>query len=144
MKIIISILTVLIIAVLTFVYVKISSPNVEMKLPSFKEKREVEKIELKKPVVYNFPARVMFMKIDFRNYKKVVLYKVIIKINDRFSAFNVKALLENNNLPYTMFENGKEIIIYILFRNLNEAKRIINLFKEYNFNIKLTKQIQRI
>lgn len=144
MKIFITVLTFLIVAVLAFVYVKISRPDVALKFPSVNKVSELKKEELKKPVIYNFPAKVLFMKIDFRNYKKVVIYKVIIKINDRFETFNVKTLLENKNIPYTLFDNGKEIIIYILFRNLKEAKHIINLFKEYNFNIKLTKQIQRI
>jgi hypothetical protein len=144
MKIVITFLTVLIIAVLAFIYVKISSPVEMVPKTTIKEKKVEKKVELKKPVVYNFPAKILFMKIDFRKYKNVVIYKVIIEVRDRFSAFNVRALLENYNLPYTMFDNGKEIIIYILFKNLDQAKKVINLFKEYNFNIKMIKQIKRI
>ena len=144
MKLFISVFLFLIAVSLVFVYVKISTPKRVVEKTFFKIEDNTTEIKIKKPVVYNFPAKVFFMKIDFRSYKKAVIYKVIIKIEDRFSAFNVKALLNSSNLPYTIFDNGKEVIIYILFKNLKEAKHIINLFKEYNFNIKLTKQIQRI
>ncbi len=144
MKFVIALLTLLNIAILAFVYVKISAPDITFKEPKIKLLPKKEEVKLKKPVVYNFPAKVLYMKIDFRNYKKVVIYKVIVKIKDRFSAFNVKTILNNYNLPYTLFENGKEIIVFIVFRNLKEAKKILNLFKEYNFDIKMTKQIKRI
>ncbi len=144
MKIAVFVLSLLLAAVLTGIYMKISTPEVAYSVKKNNVLEHTVKESIKKPLVYSFPARILFMKIDFRNYKKVIIYKVVINLNDKFEFFNVKALLNNYNIPFTLFESGKILRIYILFRNFNEAKRILDLFKEYNFNIKIIKQIKRI
>ncbi len=144
MKIFIYILSFLTVLFLGVVYVKISTPK-----PVKIEKKEIKlspkrKEEIKKPPIYEFPARVLYMKIDFRNFRKVILYRVILKVKDRFELFNLKALLNNYNLAYSLIEEKKSVKVYILFKSLAEAEKILNLFKEYNFNVKIEKIKKRI
>ena len=84
------------------------------------------------------------MHIDFRKYRYVYLYKVTINVKDRYELFNMKAILKNFNLIYSLIENKKNEKVYILFRNLSEAKKVLDFFKEYNFKIKIEKIKQRI
>lgn len=144
MKLLIGILSFLTILILGVVYVKISTPKPVL----VEEKSEIEpKKKLKKlksPVVYNFPARVLYMRIDFRNFRNVILYRVVLNVKDRFELFNLKALLNNFDIVYSLVEEKKKIKVYILFKSLAEAEKILNLFKEYNFNVKLQKIKQRI
>jgi len=144
MKIFISVLIFLTVAVLGFVYVKISTPK-SFKEFTLKQQNVQKKVpELKKPENYNFPARIVYMKIDFRNFKTIILYRVILNVKDRFELFNLKVLLNSYNIAYSMIEKEKGVKVYILFKSLAEAKKILNLFKEYNFNVKIEKIKKRI
>ncbi|WP_456470947.1 hypothetical protein [Caminibacter sp.] len=144
MKILIWILSFLILFILGYVYVKISAPEVEFKPVKEVVKPLKKEISLKKPEIYNFPARILYMKIDFRTYKNIILYKLALNVNDRYAVFNIKAILDNYGLIYSLLEEKKEIKIYILFKSLAEAEKILNLFKEYNFNVKIEKIKKRI
>ncbi|WP_024788122.1 MULTISPECIES: hypothetical protein [unclassified Lebetimonas] len=148
MKIIISLLSVLIFSLLVLTYVKISKPNFIW------QKYEEKKVEIKTskpekfPEISNFeynalPARVLYEKIDFKKIKTVILYKIIIKGTDRFSLFNVLEILKTKKVPYSMIKQ-KNVSVYVIFKNLKEAENILNLFKNYNFPIKLQKIIKRI
>jgi hypothetical protein len=144
MKLLIGILSFLTILILGVVYVKISTPK-PLYVETSKENEIKKKVEkLKSPVVYNFPARVLYMRIDFRNYRNVILYRVVLNIKDRFELFNLKALLNNFDIVYSLIEEKKKIKVYILFKSLAEAEKILNLFKEYNFKAKIEKIKQRI
>ncbi len=146
MKIIISILTIIIAAILFITYDKISQPEIEKIQPT---KQTITKTEAEGDVLklsfnsFTFPARELFMKIDFKEYKNIILYKVTINANDEYAIFNIKAILENENIAYSMLEK-KKTEIFILFKTLQQAERIINIFKSYNFKIKIEKIIKRI
>jgi len=146
MKIIISILTVIIAAILFITYDKISQPEIEKIQPT---KQTITKTDAEGDVLklsfnsFTFPARELFMKIDFKEYKNIILYKVTINANDEYAIFNIKAILENENIAYSMLEK-KKTEIFILFKTLQQAERIIKIFKSYNFKIKIEKIIKRI
>ncbi len=146
MKIIIFILSLLIAVILFITYDKISQPEIER---SQSTEQTLKKIKTKDDVLklsfnsFSFPAREMFMKVDFKEYKNIILYKVVIKANDEYAVFNIKAILENENIAYSMLEK-KKTQIFILFKSLAQAERIIKLFKSYNFNMKVEKIIKRI
>jgi peptidyl-tRNA hydrolase len=145
MKTFFIILGIIIASILIFVYVKISQPETYEKVLTQEKKIKELTQTLKKPKTYNFPARVLYLKIDFRNFKKVIIYKLILNVNDKYELFNIKALLNNLNLHYSLTETKKKTEIYILFRSLAQARHTLDLFKEYNFNnIKIKKIIQRI
>jgi len=144
MKIFISFLFFLTFAILVAIYVNISKPQINLKEVTKQEKLIIEKSEIKKPTIYNFPAKVLAMHIDFRKYRYVYLYRVTIDVKDRYELFNMEAILKNFNLIYSLIENKKNEKVYILFRNLNEAKKVLDFFKEYNFKIKIEKIKQRI
>jgi len=144
MKIFISFLFFLNFAILVAIYVNISKPQINLKEIAKQENLTKEKIKIKKPTIYNFPAKVLAMHIDFRKYRYVYLYKVTIDVKDRYELFNMKAILKNFNLIYSLIENKKNEKVYILFRNLSEAKKVLDFFKEYNFKIKIEKIKQRI
>lgn len=146
MKIIISILTIIIAAILFITYDKISQPEIEKIQPT---KQTITKTDAEGDVLklsfnsFTFPARELFMKIDFKEYKNIILYKVTINANDEYAIFNIKAILENENIAYSMLEK-KKTEIFILFKTLQQAERIIKIFKSYNFKIKIEKIIKRI
>ena len=144
MKIFISFLFFLTFAILVAIYVNISKPQINLKEVAKQENLTKEKIKIKKPTIYNFPAKVLAMHIDFRKYRYVYLYRVTIDVKDRYELFNMEAILKNFNLIYSLIENKKNEKVYILFRNLNEAKKVLDFFKEYNFKIKIEKIKQRI
>ncbi|WP_456479112.1 hypothetical protein [Nautilia sp.] len=147
MKIIIFILTFIIVGILFVTYDKISQPEIKNFQPT--EFNKSEKIKIKGDVTklffnsYTFPAREMFMKIDFKEYKNIILYKVVINANDEYALFNIKAILENEGVVYSMLEK-KKTEIFILFKSLAQAEKIIKIFKSYNFKIKIKKIIKRI
>ena len=140
MKIVISAVVFLIVAILGAVYVKISAPKpAEVKqISSVVQKKSINfnDFDVKR---YDFPVRVAYLKFDLKNIRHYTLYKAEINVEDKFTFFNLKELLKLKGIPFTVKEN-KTIKIYILFRNLKEARSIINLLKEYNFNIKLKKE----
>jgi hypothetical protein len=148
MKIIISLLSFLIFALLILTYVKISKPDFsnyayeekEANLSKLKLKNNLKLFSFKE---YPLPARVLYERIDFRKIKKVILYKVIIKNNDKFAIFNILEILKNKNIAYSMIKK-KNTQIFIVFKNLKEAEDVLNLFKIYNFPVKLQKIIKRI
>jgi hypothetical protein len=146
MKIVIFILTIIIAAILFVTYDKISQPDIEKIQPT---EQNITKLKTKGDVLklsfdsYTFPAREMFMRIDFKEYKNIVLYKIIINANDEYAIFNIKAILENENIAYSMLEK-KKTEIFILFKSLAQAEKIIKIFKNYHFKIKIEKIIKRI
>jgi len=145
MKYLVGFLSFLIFIILTIIYFKISEPVAVKKQGKTNEKIfSFEKAEVLKPKnVYSFPARILYMKIDFRKFNYVIIYKVVIKNFDKYALFNIKTILDEYNIPYSLYK-GKREEIYIFFKNLYEANRILNLFKEYNFNIKIQKIKKRI
>jgi len=145
MKIIITILSIIIVGILFETYDKISQPEIKPIKKSFNthttEKKE-EGVKLFFPK-FQLPARELYMKIDFREYKNIILYKVTIKSNDEYAIFNIKAILDKEGIAYSVYEK-KKTEIYILFKTLNQAENVINLFKSYHLNVKLQKIIKRI
>ena len=146
MKYIISFLSFLLIIGIIFFYLQISKPEVIMKHNKLINKKTIlpQKIfKINNPKIYNLPVRVLYMKIGFNKFKYKIIYKVIINKVDKFAFFNIKTILDNENISYSLIR-AKKTEIYIFFKNLNEANSVINLFKEYNFNIKIQKLKQRI
>jgi hypothetical protein len=147
MKILKAIIVLLIISILItlgYVYVKITSIKPKPFIVKEKIRKALEKPELKKPIVYNLPVRILFMKIDLRYLKKVILYRLTLDVNDKYGLFNVKILLDNNDIAYSLLEDRKIVRIYAVFTSLKQAKRIFDLFKKYNFNVKIEKITKRI
>jgi hypothetical protein len=149
MKVIISLLSLLIFFLLVLTYVKISKFN---KLSyEYNLKKHISLTKSKSEEDLNFssinykslPARILYEKIDFRNIKTVVLYKVVIKNDDKFAIFNILKILKEKDIPYSMIKQ-KKTQIFVVFRNLKEAEDVLNLFKFYNFPVKLQKIIKRI
>jgi len=145
MKYFIFSLTFLVFLVLVFIYINISKPIELQKQENVKEKNiSFNTLKILKPKIeYSFPARILYMKFDFRNFRYVVIYKVVLKSFDKFAFFNIKTILDSKNIHYSLLK-AKRGEIYIFFRNLSEANSVINLFKEYNFNIKIQKIRKRI
>jgi len=144
MKIIISLLSVIIFFSLILTYVKISKPFI----PKEKKEKEIQKEKTEKFKVlkfkyYSLPARVLYEKIDFRQIKIIILYKLTINNKDKFAIFNIVEVLRNNNISYSMIKQ-KNTQIYVVFKSLKEAEKILNLFKYYNFPVKLQKITKRI
>ena len=146
MKYIVAVLSVTIFVILSLIYIKISRPvsyenNIITKQPEINFSKS---FDIKKPKFsYLFPVRVLYMKIDFKKFKYILIYRVTLKGFDKFGFFNIMALLNNYNIHYSLLER-KKAEIYIFFRSLKEANTILNLFKEYNFNIKIKKIKKRI
>jgi len=145
MKYIIGFLSVLIFVILSVIYINISKPVIIKKKQGNEEKNiTFEKIEpLEAKNRYFFPARILYMKIDFKNINYIIIYKVVISNFDKFALFNIKTILDEYNIPYSLYK-GKKSEIYIFFKNLAQANSVLNLFKEYNFNIKIQKIKKRI
>ena len=145
MKVFISFLIGIIIVSLIVTYAKISRPEIE----KIEQKEEKLKSVPKKEKMINFsfnkvffPARELNIKIDFEKGKKVILYKVTLN-GDRFALFNIKTILNQKNISYSLIES-KKTEIYIVFNSLNEAEKVLKIFKEYNFDIKLQKIVKRV
>jgi len=146
MKVVISFLIGIIIVSLIVTYVKISKPEIEN--IEVKKEEKIKKV-LKEEKIINysfnkffFPARELNIKIDFEKGRRVILYKVTLN-GDRFALFNIKAILNQENISYSLIES-KKTEIYIVFRSLKEAEKVLKIFREYNFDIKLQKIIKRV
>jgi len=146
MKIFISFLIGIIIVGLVVTYVTISRPEIEKievkkeeKLKSFLKEEKIVDFSFNE---FFFPARELNIRIDFEKGKRVILYKVTLN-GDRFALFNIKTILNQENVPYSLIESEKTEI-YIVFKSLNEAKKVLKIFKEYNFDTELEKIIKRV
>jgi len=146
MKIFISFLIGIIVISLIVTYAKISKPEIE-KIEVKKE--EEAKSVLKEEKIINFsfnklffPARELNIRIDFEKGKRVILYKVVLD-GDRFALFNIKTILNQENISYSLIES-KKTEIYIVFKSLKEAEKVLKIFKEYNFDIKVQKITKRV
>ncbi len=130
---------------LVFFYFEISKPQIELKPTNTQKsiKSEDNSFKIKKVEVSNLPVRVLYIKIDFKKQKYKVVYKITLDNIDKFALFNVKAILDNSNIVYSMIK-GRNSKIYIFFKDLQQANYILNLFKEYNFKIKIEKLVKRI
>jgi len=148
MKIVISLLSLIIFMILVGVYVKISTPEYVEPVKTYKQETKKEEIvdSFKIERHFEFPARIAFMNIDLkkRSFKYIEMYKLILKVYDRYTLFNLKQFLKAQGVPFSLIEDRGGVKIYILFKSLAQADRVINLFKEYNFKIKLQKLKQRI
>jgi len=130
--------------ILIGVYVKISSVDiepVEIKEEVFK-KPEIAKV--KKPLYFNLPARVLYMKVTLENLKNAIVYRLSLDVNDRYGLFNIKVLLNNHKIAYSVLMDNKVIRIYVLFKNKDEAQKIFALFRKYNFNVAIEKLVKRV
>ena len=145
MRYVFAILSFLIFLGLVFFYFEISKPQVEVKHNNIKEtiNKEDNFFKIKKVNIASLPVRVLYMKIDFKKQKYEIIYKITLDGVDKFALFNIKTILESRNIVYSMIK-GKNSKIYIFFKNLSQANDILNLFKEYNFNIKIEKLKKRI
>jgi len=144
MKVVISFLIGIIISLIV-TYVKISKPeieNIEVKKEEVKKVLKEEKIIDYSFNKFFFPARELNIKIDFEKGRRVILYKVTLN-GDRFALFNIKAILNQENISYSLIES-KKTEIYIVFRSLKEAEKVLKIFREYNFDIKLQKITKRV
>ena len=146
MKIFISFLIGIIIVSLIVTYAKISKPEIEKievkkeeKLKSITKEEKIINFSFNKVF---FPARELNIKIDFEKGKRVILYKVTLK-GDRFALFNIKTILNQESISYSIIES-KKTEIYIVFSSLKEAEKVLKIFKEYNFDIKLQKIVKRV
>ena len=145
MKYLISVLSFLIFFGLVFFYFHISKPeNIdEIQKPKETETKKESFFKIEKPKIFNLPARVLYMKIDFKKFRYKIIYKITIKNVDKYATFNIKTILESKKIAYSLFK-AKKTEIYIFFKNLQEANSVLSLFKEYNFNIKIEKIKKRI
>jgi len=148
MKYIISFLSLVLFLGLVFFYLQISKPEKEIKIKKDVKNEVIEDknenlFKIKQVNAINLPVRVLYMKIDFQKYKFKIIYKVDIKNVDKYALFNIKTILDDYNIVYSMIKE-KNTEIYIFFKSLIEAERVLKLFKEYNFNIKIQKIKQRI
>jgi len=146
MKYIISFLSLILFLGILFFYLQISKPESEINYK--KSEKEITQIEqkifkFKKKNFINLPVRDLYMKIDFNQYKYIIIYKIVIKNVDKYAFFNIKEILDAYKIAYSMIKE-KNTEIYIFFKNLKEANSVLNLFKEYNFNIKIEKLKKRI
>lgn len=146
MKVFISFLIGIIIVSLIVTYVKISTPEIE-KVEQKKEEKVKSLLKEEKIINFSFnkfffPARELNIKIDFEKGKRVILYKVTLD-GDRFALFNIKTILNQENISYSLIES-KKTEIYIVFKSLKEAEKVLKIFKEYNFDIELEKIIKRV
>ena len=146
MKIFISFLMGIIVISLIITYVKISKPEVE-KIEQKKEETINSVLKEEKIIDFSFnkfffPARELNIKIDFEKGKRVILYKITLG-GDKFALFNIKTILNQENISYSLIES-KKTEIYIVFKSLKEAKRVLKIFKKYNFDMELEKIIKRV
>ncbi len=147
MKYLVGFLTFLIFIILSVIYINISSPVILQK----QEKNHIKKHYLnqniqiinKPKISYLFPARILFIKIDFKKSRYEIIYKLIIGSADKYALFNIKTILDSYNINYSLYK-VKKSEIYIFFKSLEQANLILNLFKRYNFNIQIQKIKKRI
>jgi len=146
MKYLISFLIFLIFAILSFIYIKISTPVIINQNNKAKINKKIfnENIKIiKTNFDYSFPVRILYMKIGFKPFKYQIIYKITIKNADKYALFNIKTILQSYNINYSLL-SAKKNEIYIFFKDFTQADSILKLFKEYNFNIKITKIKKRI
>jgi len=144
MKYIIYFLSFLLFIGLVFFYLQISKPTENYVNSSIKKLEKKSKNIFKINVnSISLPVRILYMKIDFKKYRYEIIYKVIVENVDKYALFNIKEILNSYKIVYSMIKE-KNTKIYIFFKNLEEANRVLNLFKEYNFNIKIEKLKKRI
>jgi hypothetical protein len=132
--------------ILIIVYIKISNYNINntQKGPKIvketKEKNSIIKVlnlDEKKIIL---PAKELYLRIDLNyNPKIVILYQTILNNLNKYTLFGIEQVLKLNNIKYSVIKSQNDLKLFINFDKKSQANRIIELFKSYNFNVKLKK-----
>jgi len=131
---------------LIITYINISSVNI-------KEKKEVSKPKIIKQEEENivkllantkikniFPAKELYLKIDLTYIPKPkILYRVVFNKLNKYKLFGIEQILDLNNIKYSIIKSQNDLKLFINFDKKSQAIKIEQLFKNYNFNVKLQK-----
>jgi hypothetical protein len=138
----------IIVAGLVFFYIQISNFNLNNNETPFtihKEKQEknsiIKALSLNKNRIL-LPAKELYLKIDFHNgfgSNPSVLYRTLLNNLNEYTLFGVEQILKLNNIKYSIIKSKNDLKLFINFNRKSQADKIINLFKKYNFDVKLQK-----
>jgi hypothetical protein len=129
---------------LVIVYIKISNFSInesETKPKIIKEKKEkssiIKALNLNEKKII-LPAKELYLRTDL-NYspKIVILYQTILNNLNKYTLFGIEQILRLNNIRYSIIKSKNDLKLFINFDKKSQAKRIIELFRSYNFNVKL-------
>jgi len=134
----------LILIILTIIYINISSVEIEKQKNIIEKNREVKeeksiiKLLAENKIKTIFPAKELYLKI-YLNYvpKTKYLYQTIIDKLNKYQIFGIEQILTLNNIKYSIIKSEKNLKLFINFDKKKDALKIKQLFKNYNFNVKL-------
>jgi len=135
---------VIIFVVLSVVYVRVSEvelPNKTTHILKKEAKTEQKNILVllsKNIDIKTFPAQELYMKIDLNKIPVIkILYRVVFEKLNKYQFFGVRQILELNNIKYSFVKSKNDLKLFINFDKKSQANKIIELFKSYNFNVRL-------
>jgi len=130
--------------VFIIVYIKILNYNIdnsEIKPKIVKETKEensiIKALSLNEKKII-LPAKELYLRIDL-NYKPkiVILYQTVLNKLNKYTLFGIEQILKLNNIRYSIIKSKNDLKLFINFDKKSQANKIIELFKSYNFNVKL-------
>jgi Fe2+ or Zn2+ uptake regulation protein len=132
---------------LVVTYINISNFNIGNNIINKKDIKSSEKqINILKLLSTNnknyniFPARELYVKINLNSTMKfTILYQAIFNNLNKYTVFGVEQILRLNNIRYSIIKSKKDFKLFINFDKKLQAKKIIDLFKNYKFYVKLKK-----
>jgi len=128
------------------IYIKISNfpvsekkEKIEVKQEKKSEKSILKALNLNKNRII-LPAKELYLRVDL-NYipktKTTILYQMILKKLNKYTLFGVEQILKLNNIRYSIIKTKNNLQIFVNFAKKEKAKYVLELFKSYNFNVKL-------
>ncbi|NPA54795.1 MAG: hypothetical protein GXO40_00330 [Epsilonproteobacteria bacterium] len=138
---------------LVVVYIRISGVDItppKQTSPLVKPKKEelsIIKLLANTPSGDLFPAKELYLKVNLDFISKThILYQTVINNLDKYTLFGIEQILQMNNIKYSIIKLKDDLKLFVNFTDVAQAKQIQQIFKSYNFDVKLKRvkvQIQQ-
>jgi len=132
--------------ILIIVYIRISSVEIKEKPEMVKNEKITERVNsvikvlATTNVVKGFPAKELYLRVDLNYVPKTrVLYQTILNKLNKYKLFGIEQILKLNNIRYSIIKSKNDLKLFINFDKKEQAEKIVKMFKNYNFNVKLKK-----
>jgi hypothetical protein len=99
-----------------------------------------------KPKSYSYPVNDIFIEVEFLNnvsnsLSSEKIYKLTVQKRDDTALFSVLQTLSDKNINYTIINDDKQFVIYLVYissENRKLLKDIVRELKTYGINSKIT------
>jgi hypothetical protein len=135
---------IIILSGLVITYIKVTNFHINnIEKPPVIKKEQKEENSIIKALNLNrkrviLPAKELYLRVDL-NYKAktVILYQTVLNKLNKYTLFGIEQILKLNDIKYSIIKSKQDLKLFINFDKKSQAKKILRLFRSYNFDVRL-------